>query len=327
MPKNNHYNNKLTIQSKKTGDLKTDAKKTTGQVKSAQVNQTPREDKENTSNRGPGQRTGDNRPRPPRPEGENTGYRGNQDGQRPPRRTGPRPEGQQGDQRGPRPDRPPRRPRPEGGFENAEAGQGATDDNVANVEGGEGGFRRPGGMSGGYRGARTGAGGERRGGGSYRGAPGSGGGFRQRRTNDPDHPREFDRHSGSEKTGIKAIDKKEGAGKGNWGTAADDLAAEGEVLNETQGEQTAENQNWAERVDESEEGKTEGVTDENAETHPNFMTLDEYKALRNAVNKRNDFNIRRPGEGEDLSKWGKTYVLPKKPADEEKETVTQSNTN
>lgn len=60
---------------KKTGDLKTDAKKTTGQVKSAQVNQTPREDKENTSNRGPGQRTGDNRPRPPRPEGENTGYR------------------------------------------------------------------------------------------------------------------------------------------------------------------------------------------------------------------------------------------------------------
>ena len=49
------------------------------------------------------------------------------------------------------------------------------------------------------------------------------------------------------------------------------------------------------------------------------MTLDEYKALRNAVNKRNDFNIRRPGEGEDLSKWGKTYVLPKKPADEEED--------
>jgi hypothetical protein len=26
--------------------------------------------------------------------------------------------------------------------------------------------------------------------------------------------------------GIKAVDKKEGAGKGNWGTAVDELAAE-----------------------------------------------------------------------------------------------------
>ena len=27
-------------------------------------------------------------------------------------------------------------------------------------------------------------------------------------------------------SGIKAVDKKEGAGKGNWGTAVDELAAE-----------------------------------------------------------------------------------------------------
>ena len=71
-------------------------------------------------------------------------------------------------------------------------------------------------------------------------------------------------------------------------------------------------------MDESEE-KREEENDENKEQHPNFMTLDEYKALRNQVNKKNDFNIRKPGEGEDLSKWGKTYVLPKKPADEEEE--------
>lgn len=73
----------------------------------------------------------------------------------------------------------------------------AGEENVANLEGGETGFRRTGGSAGGYRGPRTG-GGERRSGG-FRSGPGAGG-FRPRRSNDPDHPREFDRHSGSEKT-------------------------------------------------------------------------------------------------------------------------------
>ena len=36
------------------------------------------------------------------------------------------------------------------------------------------------------------------------------------------------------------------------------------------------------------------------------MTLDEYKALQQKINNKNEFNIRKPGEGEDLSKWGKT---------------------
>ena len=95
-----------------------------------------------------------------------------------------------------------------------------------------------------------------------------------------------------------------------------------ETLAEVPAEQAAgaagENQNWAERVDESEEAKKEGEEGGDDEKAPNFITLDEYKQLKNQINKRNDFNIRRPGEGEDLSKWGKTYVLPKK-ADEEDE--------
>ncbi len=57
------------------------------------------------------------------------------------------------------------------------------------------------------------------------------------------------------------------------------------------------------------------------------MTLDEYKALKNQVNKKNDFNIRKPGEGEDLSKWGKTYLLPKKPAEEEEEEEEEEETD
>ena len=47
------------------------------------------------------------------------------------------------------------------------------------------------------------------------------------------------------------------------------------------------------------------------------MTLAEYKALKQEVSKRNEFNIRKPGEGEDQAKWGKSFVLKKKVEDEE----------
>ncbi len=89
-------------------------------------------------------------------------------------------------------------------------------------------------------------------------------------------------------------------------------------MNDTQGEQS-ENPNWAARVDESEEAKKEEEGGEDKEAHPNFMTLDEYKALKNEINKKNEFNIRQPGEGEDQSKWPKTYLLAKKKEDDEDE--------
>jgi hypothetical protein len=79
-----------------------------------------------------------------------------------------------------------------------------------------------------------------------------------------------------------------------------------------------ENQNWASRVDEKDE-----ENDENKEVVPHFMTLDEYKALKNEVNKKNEFNTRQPGEGEDPKKWGETYLLPKKPKDEEEDDDEQ----
>ena len=47
------------------------------------------------------------------------------------------------------------------------------------------------------------------------------------------------------------------------------------------------------------------------------MTLAEYKALKQEVSKRNEFNIRKPGEGEDQTKWGKVHVLKKKVEEEE----------
>lgn len=190
-------------------------------------------------------------------------------------------------------DRPPRRSQGEGGYRPPRQNrQVDSEGNVVESAEGEG-------YRGGYRGPRGGTG--------YRGPRGP----RREGGETEGEGRRFDRHSGSEKTGIKAVDKKDGAGKGNWGTATDEV-----VIEETMGQTEGETKDWAERVDENDEKKEGEVPEEDT---PNFMTLEEYKALKSQINKRNDFNIRRPGEGEDQSKWGKTYVLPKKVDDEDEE--------
>lgn len=55
------------------------------------------------------------------------------------------------------------------------------------------------------------------------------------------------------------------------------------------------------------------------------MTLDEYKALQATSRRKQDFNLRRPGEGEDNAQWKKTYVLKKTAAqmdEEDREDVS-----
>ena len=76
-----------------------------------------------------------------------------------------------------------------------------------------------------------------------------------------------------------------------------------------------ENVNWANQVEETEAKEGE----ESKENVPKLLTLDEYKALKSAVMSQNDFKVRKAGEGEDLNKWGKTYVLKKKEDEEEEE--------
>ena len=51
---------------------------------------------------------------------------------------------------------------------------------------------------------------------------------------------------------------------------------------------------------------------------PKELTLDEYRALR-GERKKPEFNIRKPGEGEDNSQWKKTFVLDKKPIEDDQE--------
>jgi plasminogen activator inhibitor 1 RNA-binding protein len=51
---------------------------------------------------------------------------------------------------------------------------------------------------------------------------------------------------------------------------------------------------------------------------PRELTLDEYKALKGNRQKPT-YNIRKAGEGEDLTQWKKMYALKKKEGEEEED--------
>ncbi|XP_026530204.1 intracellular hyaluronan-binding protein 4 [Notechis scutatus] len=101
--------------------------------------------------------------------------------------------------------------------------------------------------------------------------------------------REFDRQSGSDKTGIRAEDKRGGSGPRNWGTAKDDMS---------ELEQTAP----MEETGETEEspGAPDGEPPMKiAEGEPvdeivQEMTLDEWKNLQEQNRPKPEFNIRKP---------------------------------
>ena len=56
------------------------------------------------------------------------------------------------------------------------------------------------------------------------------------------------------------------------------------------------------------------------EEEPKELTLDEWKAQQ-GERKKPEFNIRKPGEGEDNSQWKKTFVLEKKEEEEEEDEI------
>lgn len=121
--------------------------------------------------------------------------------------------------------------------------------------------------------------------------------------------REFDRRSGSDKTGVKPVDKRDGGGPHNWGTIKDDI----DDLNKTgsEGEPVEEKP-----AVEAGAGAGDGAVPEPpaapADEEPRELTLDEYKALRNAQRTQPQYNLRKAGEGEDLTQWKKLVPLEKK---------------
>lgn len=190
------------------------------------------------------------------------------------------------------------RPREFGSVTNTEGGSPGT--------GGDGEYR----PRSSYRGERgTFRGGDRGGRGRGRGR----GGMQDQRGK-----RDFDRQSGSDKSGVKPIEKREGSGPHNWGSVQDEIEGQLEpAVNEEvvdQGEVEAAPAADVVEVKEGEE--TAPVAPEDEE--PKELTLDEYRALR-GERKKPEFNIRKPGEGEDNSQWKKTFVLDKKKDDDEDE--------
>lgn len=101
----------------------------------------------------------------------------------------------------------------------------------------------------------------------------------------PHRGREFDRKSGSDKTGVKSVPKKDGYGTGNWGTIDDEIEA------------TMTEQNDA--LDTSNENAEEEV----AEPEPETLTLEEYKAMQQGRYIASaDDSGRRPNDGKDVFK-------------------------
>jgi len=121
----------------------------------------------------------------------------------------------------------------------------------------------------------------------------------------------MDRVSGSDKTGVKPMTKRDGAGKGNWGTEADELTGETEPTQTTDEEaktKTAESgtENAGEKT--AEEAGGEDQAGEKEEDKPR-MTLDEWKAQHKM--EKPTFNVRKAGEGSDQKAYQNFVPIPK----------------
>lgn len=134
--------------------------------------------------------------------------------------------------------------------------------------------------------------------------------------------REFDRHSGSDRSfsssSLKPEDKRGGSGSHNWGTVKDEL---GELDQSAVTEEAPEGDEQQVADSENKENEVEEVKEEG----PKEMTLDEWKAMQDKERAKAEFNIRKPNEGCDSSQWKKGFVLRKPKAEEkrfENEDVT-----
>ncbi|KAH9523375.1 Plasminogen activator inhibitor 1 RNA-binding protein [Bulinus truncatus] len=237
-----------------------------------------------------GGRGGANRNREPHEIRDNEGGE-----KRPPRRQGPKEnrEVRVGDENVP----PEFRERPESGFRRRE--------DRGDREGGFGGERGRG-RGGRGRGRARGE----------RGFGGPRGGFGER----GDRKREFDRHSGTDKTGVKPIEKKEGGGSYNWGNFKDDLEEPAPQNESNEWANQAEPGSENPELNESAEGEQAPEED----PQPQEMTLDEWKALQTQNKPKADFNIRQAGEGEDTTKWTKGREYHKKHEEEDDEEEEES---
>ncbi|GIY93993.1 HABP4_PAI-RBP1 domain-containing protein [Caerostris extrusa] len=177
----------------------------------------------------------------------------------------------------------------------------------------------------------------RRGRGGYRGRGGRDRGRGYFGNNEGRNRRMFDRHSGSDKTGVRPVDKRDGGGPNNWGDIRSDINQRTEETTweeefEAGGDRPREADNWGDieateggkfgddaqkseneaAPDNTESKETDQTNEEQIQEAVREMTLDEYKREIEAKKTVHKFNIRKPGEGEDAKQWQKGYVLKKK---------------
>ncbi|XP_054708232.1 plasminogen activator inhibitor 1 RNA-binding protein-like [Uloborus diversus] len=190
--------------------------------------------------------------------------------------------------------------------------------------------------------------GERRGRGGFRGRgrPRGRGGFFNNFESRPPR-REFDRHSGSEKSSVRPVEKREGGGSNNWGDVKNDFSnrkRESDTWMDDELDTPAEKMNdtWTDTLtlndlpntgkeERTPEKNTEDTITENMESKENEpgseehaidesvreMTLDEWKREQEAKRAVPKYNLRKPGEGEDGNQWKKLFMLKKKVKEDE----------
>lgn len=171
-----------------------------------------------------------------------------------------------------------------------------TDNGALNTSGGEA-------PAEGFFGGRGGRGrGGPRGGGEFTGRGGGfGRGGRGGEGGRGGRGRPFDRQSGSDRTGVRSFDKKDGHGKGNWGSDKDEVtAAEGGETEEAPVEREPE----VPREKTAEELAYEAELAEFAK----MKTLKEFKAEQKKES--TGFNTRKAGEGSDEA-FGKLIPIQK----------------
>ncbi|GCC30059.1 hypothetical protein chiPu_0008503 [Chiloscyllium punctatum] len=131
---------------------------------------------------------------------------------------------------------------------------------------------------------------------------------------DPRGKREFERHSGNDKVGLKPEDKRGGSGSRNWGAVRDDLRE----TETTPAEEATEMEEPQDALEGDTENKlNEGEHEATVDDGPHEMTLDEWKALQEQTRSKKEFNIRKP----DSSVLSKAVVIHKSKyeGDEQKE--------
>ncbi|XP_056326850.1 plasminogen activator inhibitor 1 RNA-binding protein isoform X1 [Danio aesculapii] len=147
-----------------------------------------------------------------------------------------------------------------------------------------------------------------RGGGRGMGRGGRGRGMGRGEGFDSRGKRDFDRHSGNDKSRQKGEEKRSGSGSHNWGGVKEETS---ELDQSAAPEPVPEGEEHAPADSENKENEVEEVKEEG----PKEMTLDEWKAMQDKERSKVEFNIRKPNEGND-GQWKKGYVLHKSKSEE-----------